>query len=436
MTQLIRAQVLHFPQTTRNPEQQFAYYADGAVVIDGPLIVAMGEATPLLAQYGYAEQIDARGKLLVPGLIDSHIHYPQSELIGSYGKALLEWLNSYTFPTELKFTDVQYATRIAELFVQQLVRHGTTTALTYCTVHPQSVDALFQVASRYNMQMIAGKVCMDRHGPAALLDTPQRAADESRTLIEKWHKQGRNLYALTPRFAPTSTAEQLAALGQLAKAFPDTFIQTHLSENLPELDWVGSLFPDAMDYTHVYEQYDLLRERAVFGHGIHLQDREWQALATSGSAVAFCPTSNLFLGSGLFDAAKADKFQVPVNLATDVGGGTGFSMLTTQGEAYKVGALRGDPLPALKGLYWMTQGPAASYRLEHKIGNLNPGTDADFTLFDLHSDALLDYRLQQGSGAAADIWFALTHLADSHTVDSTWVAGKRVYQRDTTLAFN
>lgn len=428
--QLIRAHILHFPHTTSAPEQDYAWWPDGALVIEKERIVAVGEASQLLHQYPQAECIDNRSCLLIPGLIDSHIHYPQSELIGSYGKALLDWLNSYTFPAEQKFADTDYATTIAELFLNQLFRYGTTTALTYCTVHPQSVDALFTVASRYHMQLIAGKVCMDRHAPPGLLDTPQSAERESRQLIEKWHKQGRNLYAITPRFAPTSTPEQLARLGALAQQFPDTFIQTHLSENKAELAWVSELFPEAQDYTDVYQQYGLLRERAVFGHGIHLNEREWQALASSGSSIAFCPTSNLFLGSGLFDAERAQQHGIAVNLATDVGGGTHFSMLTTQGEAYKVGALRGQPLPPLRGLYWMTQGPANSYGLAQHVGNLNPGSYADFTLLSLDQDALLNTRLTNRPTTPDDIWFALTYLSNSETVHSTWVAGNKVYQRE------
>ncbi|WP_428242926.1 guanine deaminase [Gynuella sp.] len=427
--QLIKARVLHFPRSTGNPEQEFEYFATGALVVDGQKIKAVGPEEVLSRQFPEAQVIDKRHCLLVPGLIDSHNHFPQTEIIASFGEQLLQWLENFTFPTEQKFASYEYARKIADIYLQQLFQHGTTTALAYCTVHPQSADALFDAASEHNMQIVAGKVCMDRNCPDYLKDDAKSAYQDSRDLIEKWHKQGRNLYAITPRFAPTSTEEQMTLLGQLAAEFPDTFIQSHVSENTDEIAWIKSLYPKDKDYLGVYERFGLVRERAVYGHGIHLKKREWKTLAKSGSVIAFCPSSNLFLGSGLYDMSAAISYRVSTALASDIGGGTSISMLTTQADGYKVCALNHYSLQAMRGLYLMTQGPASSYRLEHQIGNLNPDTYADFVCFDLDSNELLRTRLQNGKGHAADIWFALTFLAGEGCVDSTWVAGAPVFEK-------
>jgi guanine deaminase len=351
-------------------------------------------------------------------------------MLASFGEQLLDWLNDYTFPVERKFADPQYASHIAKIFIRQLHRHGTTTGMVYSSVHKQAADALFREAASHNMLLIAGKVCMDRHCPDWLQDTPQSAQKDSADLIQKWHNNGRLKYAITPRFAPTSSAEQLHLLGELAQQYPDVFIQTHLSENHNEIAWVKTLFPERKNYLDVYDHYGLLRKGAVFGHGIHLQQSEWQRLQETQASIAFCPTSNLFLGSGLFDLAKAEQQNVTVMLATDVGGGTSFSMLKTMGEAYKICQLRGNQMDPMHGLYLMTQGAAVGLGLENKIGNLNPGTDADFVILDPEFDELSALRFKQHR-SPQDIIFALSMLADDRAIIATYVAGTAVYKADT-----
>ncbi|MBP8099835.1 MAG: guanine deaminase, partial [Acinetobacter sp.] len=303
-------------------------------------------------------------QLIVPGFIDTHIHFPQSEMIGAYGEQLLEWLNTYTFPTEIQFENKAYADKIAQFFVNELLKNGTTTALVFCTVHPQSVDALFEVAEQHQMRLIAGKVMMDRHAPEALCDTAESAYTDSKALIEKWHGKGRNLYAITPRFAPTSTPEQLSAAGKLKAEFPDVYVHTHLSENKNEIAWVKDLFPEQKGYLDVYHHYGLTGSRSVFAHCVHLKDEEWDCMHQTDSAIAFCPTSNLFLGSGLFPLKKTWEKQVKVGLGTDVGAGTSFNQLQTLNEAYKVQQLQGDKLSAFEALYHATIGGAKALDLD------------------------------------------------------------------------
>lgn len=423
----IRASILHFPSTTECPERDFEYFQDGLLVLQGQTILAVGEYSQLIEHYPDISVKDEQGKLLLPGLIDSHLHFPQTDIVASYGKQLLDWLNNYTFPTERKFENAHYAHEVARFFFSQLLSHGTTTAAIYSTVHKGATDALFQVAEQTNMLTIAGKVCMDRNCPDWLQDTPESAQKDSAELIEKWHKKGRLFYGITPRFAPTSTDKQLAMLGELAASYPDTFIQTHLSENKEEIAWVKRLFPNHAHYLDVYYQYGLVRERAIFGHGVHLEPDEWACLKDNQATIAFCPTSNLFLGSGLFDLEQAMDKQVNVALATDIGGGTSFSMLRTMGEAYKIAQLSGHSMSALRGLYLMTQGAASALNLP-QIGNLNIGTDADFVLFDPHSSPLLARRLANCSQPESQL-FALSMLAETKAVYQTWVAGCCVYNQ-------
>jgi guanine deaminase len=429
-TQAYRASILHFPNQSRSPKQDYVYFEDGLLVTRNGKIEFVGEFKTHINQYAEATFHDYSGKLLLPGFIDSHLHFPQTEMLASFGEQLLDWLTDYTFPVERKFADPEYASYIAKIFVRQLHRHGTTTGMVYSSVHKQAAEALFQEAASHNMLLIAGKVCMDRHCPDWLQDTPQSAQQDSAALIDKWHNNGRLKYAITPRFAPTSSAEQLHALGELAQQYPDVFIQTHLSENHKEIAWVKELFPERKSYLDVYDHYGLLRKGAVFGHSIHLENSEWQRLQETQASIAFCPTSNLFLGSGLFDLAKAEKENIPVMLATDVGGGTSFSMLKTMGEAYKICQLKGNQMDPMHGLYLMTQGAAVGLGLEDKIGNLNTGTDADFVILDPEFDELSALRFEHHR-TPQDMIFALSMLADDRAITATFVAGTAVYKNDT-----
>ncbi|MDY6483140.1 guanine deaminase [Acinetobacter faecalis] len=368
-------------------------------------------------------------QLIVPGFIDTHIHFPQTEMIGAYGEQLLEWLNTYTFPTEIQFEDKAYADKIAQFFVNELLKNGTTTALVFCTVHPQSVDALFEVAEQHQMRLIAGKVMMDRHAPEALCDTAESAYTDSKALIEKWHGKGRNLYAITPRFAPTSTPEQLSAAGKLKAEFPDVYVHTHLSENKNEIAWVKDLFPEQKGYLDVYHHYGLTGSRSVFAHCVHLEDEEWDCMHQTDSAIAFCPTSNLFLGSGLFPLKKTWEKQVKVGLGTDVGAGTSFNQLQTLNEAYKVQQLQGDKLSAFEALYHATIGGAKALDLDEKLGNFNIGKEADFVVLDLKPTAIQALRQERAKGID-DSLFALMTMGDDRNIHSTYVFGQLAYRKN------
>jgi guanine deaminase len=370
-------------------------------------------------------------QLIVPGFIDTHIHFPQTEMIGAYGEQLLEWLNTYTFPTEIQFADKNYADKIAKFFVNELLKNGTTTALVFCTVHPQSVDALFEVAEQHQMRLIAGKVMMDRHAPEDLCDTAESAYTDSKALIAKWHGKGRNLYAITPRFAPTSTPEQLEKAGQLKAEHPDVYVHTHLSENKNEIAWVKELFPEQKGYLDVYHHYGLTGSRSVFAHCVHLENDEWDCLHKTDSAIAFCPTSNLFLGSGLFPLKKTWEKQVKVGLGTDVGAGTSFNQLQTLNEAYKVQQLQGDKLSAYEALYHATLGGAKALDLDSKIGNFNVGKEADFVVLDLKPTALQALRQERAKGIE-DTLFALMTMGDDRNIYRTYIYGQIAYTKETT----
>ncbi|GGF70475.1 guanine deaminase [Alteromonas lipolytica] len=426
--QLIRGAIHHYPTATTQYHAGLQSFADGGLLIEDGKISDIGDFSTLKAQYPDAGIVDYSGKVIIPGLIDTHLHFPQTEIIASYGEQLLTWLDNFTFPTERRFEDETLAAQMAEVFLTECLKNGTTTGLVYSSVHKVSTEALFRAASARNMLTVAGKVCMDRHCPEWLQDTPESAQRDSAELIEQWHGKGRNYYALTPRFAPTSTREQMAALGELAQQYDDVFIQTHLSENHDEIAWVKTLYPECQDYLAVYEKYHMLRPRAVYGHCIHLSDSEWQRMADSGAVAAFCPTSNLFLGSGLFDMAKADEFGVPVTLATDVGGGTSFNLLKTLGEAYKICQLRNYNLSSLQGFYMLTQGAAVSLGLNDRIGNLNPGSDADFVVINPRFDPLSQLRIGADS-TCEDTLFALTMLGDDRATVATYVAGQPQYQQ-------
>ena len=427
--QLFRANIAHFPNQTTQFDNDIAIFKDGGLLVDNKEIKDIGTFEEIAKRYPAATVTDFSGKWILPGLIDSHLHYPQTQSIAHYGEQLLSWLENYTFPTEMQFADSEHAKTIANVFLRQLLKNGTTTGFVFTTVHKSSSHALFSAASEIDMAIVAGKVCMDRNCPSALNDCADTAQADSAELIETWHNKGRNRYALTPRFAPTSTEAQLAALGELAKQYPDVFIQTHLSENLDEIAWVKSLFPKADGYLDVYDTYNLVRERAVFGHGIHLTPNEWARLGESGATVAFCPTSNLFLGSGLFDMTAARANKVHVAMATDVGAGTTFNMFKTYGDAYKVSQLRSEPISPLEGFYLMTQGAAVAHALDHEIGNLNPGTTADFIVVEPRFDELTQLRIKEDADFD-DVFFALSILGDDRAIDQTWISGTCRYKKE------
>ncbi|MGQ9375343.1 guanine deaminase [Acinetobacter tandoii] len=407
--------------------EQVRYIEDGVLISEAGKIQWFGAWQDAAAHFPEGVEIQHYPeKLIVPGFIDTHIHFPQTEMVGAYGEQLLEWLNTYTFPTEIQFQSPEYAAKIAEFFVQELLKNGTTTALVFCTVHPESVDALFEAAQRHQMRLIAGKVMMDRHAPEALCDTPERAYTDSKALIEKWHGQGRALYAITPRFAPTSTPEQLQLAGQLKAEYPDVYVHTHLSENKNEIAWVKELFPAQQGYLDVYHHYGLTGSRSVFAHCVHLEDSEWDCMHATDSAIAFCPTSNLFLGSGLFPLKKTWDKQVKVGLGTDIGAGTSFNQLQTLNEAYKVQQLQGDKLSAFESLYHATLGGAKALSLEQQLGNFDIGKEADFIVLDLQATALQALRQQRAKGIE-DALFALMTMGDDRNIHATYVYGQAAY---------
>jgi guanine deaminase len=370
---------------------------------------------------------DHAGHLILPGMIDPHIHLPQTQVIASHGTQLLDWLQKYTFVEEQRFADPAHAARIASFFLDELLRNGTTTAVVYGSVHGESVDALFAEAERRRTRTIAGKVMMDRGAPAALLDTAETGYRESEALIGRWHDRGRLQYAISPRFAVTSSDAQLEAAGALLAAHPGCYLQTHLSENEDEIATVRRLFPWATSYTHVYDHFGLLGPRSLFGHCIHLDEGERERLSASRSIAALCPTSNLFLGSGLFDLAALRGGGRPVRLAlaTDIGGGTSYSMLRTAAEAYKVVQLRGQRWSALEAFYAITLGNARALGLEAAIGSLEPGTEADIVVLDARATPAMAHRMETARELAEEL-FVLLIMGDERVVRATYVMGERV----------
>ena len=429
---VVRGRFLDIQKTVSQAQDiidQVRYIEDGVLIAEQGQILWFGtwnDAQPHLPAnvevQHYPEQ------LIIPGMIDTHIHFPQTEMVGAYGEQLLSWLNTYTFPTEIQFKDKAYAQQIAKFFVEELLKNGTTTALVFCTVHPESVDALFEAAAQQQMRLIAGKVMMDRHAPEALCDTAESAYNDSKALIGKWHGQGRALYAITPRFAPTSTPEQLERAGQLKAEFPDVYVHTHLSENKDEIAWVKDLFPEQKGYLDVYHHYGLTGNRSVFAHCVHLEDQEWQCMHETDSTIAFCPTSNLFLGSGLFPLKKTWQQQVKVGLGTDIGAGTSFSLLQTVNEAYKVQQLQGDKLSAFESLYHATLGGAKALDLDDKLGNFNVGKEADFVVLNLKPTALQQLR-QSRSKSIEDSLFALFTMGDDRNIEATYIYGQKAYNQ-------
>jgi guanine deaminase len=406
------------------------YRHDGLLVIEAGRIVQAGDAPALLAALPPGTVVDRYPDcLILPGLIDTHIHYPQTQVIASYGAQLLEWLNKYTFVEEQKFSDPAHAADIALFFLDELLRSGTTTAVVYCTVHPESVEAFFAASERRNARMIAGKMMMDRNAPAGLTDSAERGYREAKALIQTWQGRGRQLYAISPRFALTSSEAQLEAAGALLREHPDAYLQTHLAENPEEIATVRQLFPSARSYTDVYDRCGLLGPRSIFGHCLHLADDELRRLSDTRSIAAFCPTSNLFIGSGLFDLARLRNPARPVriSLATDVGGGTSYSMLRTAAEAYKVLQLQGQNLPPLDAFYMMTLGNARALGLEAAIGSFALGSEADVVVLDPGATPAMAHRMAMVGDDLAATLFVLMTLGDDRAVRATYVAGDLVH---------
>ncbi|HUZ31329.1 MAG TPA: guanine deaminase [Xanthobacteraceae bacterium] len=422
----IRGRLLAF---TRAPlgagdAQSYRYIDDGIVLVEDGRIEAAGPAAEIVGRMPADMPVERHADaLIMPGFIDPHIHYPQTQVIASYGAQLLEWLEKYTFVEEQKFAEPAHAARNAEFFLDELARNGTTTACAYCTAHPASAEALFAAAHKRNVGMIAGNAVMDRNGPPGLLAPAASAIADSRDLIRRWHGTGRQRYAVTPRFAMTSTDAQLAELGALLKEFPTTLMQTHLDENLGEIAAIKKLFPADASYTAVYGRFGLLGQRSLLGHCIHLTDDEIALLRDTQSVAVFCPTSNLFIGSGLFDYERLNAAGVGIALATDVGGGTSYSMLRTAADAYKVMQLQGQNLPALAAFDLLTRRNAAALGLEREIGVMAPGAYADLVVLDARATPAMAHRMETVRDLEEEL-FVLMTMGDDRAVRQTYIAGE------------
>lgn len=430
--QAFRGELLHFlddPERAGTGANAVEHLPDALLLVrDGRVVKAcpFTELTPHLP--ADTPIVDYRGKLMLPGFVDTHVHYAQTDIIASHAQGLLSWLEKYTFPAETRFADGDHAAEVAAFFCEELLRNGTTTAMVFATVHPVSVDKLFDAAQQRRMRLIAGKVLMDRNCPATLRDDTELAHHDTLALIDRWHGRERLGYAITPRFAPTSTPRQMQLAGELFRSFPGLHLQSHAAENRDEVDWVAALYPQARSYLDVYERYGQLGPRAVFAHCIWLDETDRRRMAETGAAMSFCPTSNLFLGSGLFDYALAREAGVRVGIGTDVGGGTSFSMLRTLAEAYKVLQLKGQDLGSLQAFYLATLGGARSLYLDDRIGNFAPGKEADFVVLDPSATPLIARRLATAE-ALSERLFALMMLGDDRCIAATHVLGRCVWQR-------
>lgn len=430
----IRGRLLSFRHAPAGPgdTESHRFIEDGLILVEDGRIAAVGDHADLRHQVPEGVAVAHHpDKLILPGFIDTHIHFPQTQVIASYGAQLLDWLEKYTFIEEQKYADPAHAAAGATFFLDELLRNGTTTAVAYGSVHPQSVDAVFAEAERRGVGMVAGKVMMDRHAPAALTDSAESGYRDSKALIERWHGRGRQRYAVTPRFAITSTEAQLEAAGTLLREHPGVHMQTHLSENRDEIATVRRLFPNDRDYTGVYDRFGLLGPTSLFGHCIHLSEAEMARLSETGSVAVFCPTSNLFIGSGLFDLAALSRADRPVRvaLATDVGGGTSYSMLRTAGEAYKVLQLNGQNLSALAAFDRMTRGNAAALGMADEIGALEPGRWADLVVLDARATPAMRHRMTAVDGDLEEELFILMTLGDDRAVAATYVRGEKAQER-------
>jgi len=425
-----RGQILHFIDDPASAgERAHVYLEDGALIVRNGCVERVDAWASIENDLPpEASVVDYRGALITPGFIDTHIHYPQSDIIASYGEQLLEWLERYTFPTEQRFGDPEHASEVAGFFLDELLRNGTTSAMVFASVHPTSVDAIFEAARHRGMCLVAGKVLMDRNCPEYLRDTAESGYAESLELIRRWHGRDRLLYAVTPRFAPTSTERQLELAGRLLDEHRGVLMQSHVAENMDEVRWVAELFPWSRSYLDVYDRYGLVRRGAVYAHCIHLDAHDRRRMAETGAAMAFCATSNLFLGSGLFDLDAALEHGVHVSIGTDVGGGTSFSMLRTLAESYKVAQLARQRLSPLRAFYLATLGGARALGLEDRLGNFAPGKPADFVVLDAAATPLMARRMERARGLIEEL-FVLMMLGDDRAIAATYVGGERCHVR-------
>ena len=432
---LFRASIYHCTESDRVIEA--AYFPDGLMVVDNDSgkILEVGEYTTTAPKWPNSLSLKHfKNSLIMPGFIDTHVHYPQYRVIASYGTSLLDWLNTYTFVEEQKFSDLDYATTVAELFLDELIKNGTTTAMTFCSSYKQSVDVFFTAAEKRKLRMIAGKVMMDRNAPEGLCDSPQNSYIDSKSLIDKWHNKARLSYAVTPRFAPTSTSDQLEQAAKLLKEYPNTsdtkgvLLQTHLNENDDEIEWVKELYPESKNYFDVYDSHDLAGINSVFGHCIHNTDEEYRAIADSGSKVVLCPRSNLFLGSGLFEIDKLEDFEIEMALASDVGGGDSFSMFQVMNEAYKICRLNDYNLDPVKAFYLTTLAAAKVLNMDDSIGNFEVNKEADFIVLDLSATVLITEKLKVAKDIN-DILFSLMTLGDDRLIKEVYILGQETYKK-------
>ncbi|QTD46137.1 guanine deaminase [Ottowia testudinis] len=420
-----RASLLRFD------EHGHAVFDRDGLLVTGPgadgrtVVLAAGDHATLRARHADVPCTHLPGRIIAPGFIDTHIHYPQTDIIGAPAEGLLPWLEHYTFPHEAQFADPAHAAEVARFFCDELMRQGVTTALTFATSHPASVDALFSEAQRRGLRLITGKVLQDRHSPDGVRDETEQSLIDSETLLNKWHGVDRLGYAITPRFAPSSTEAQLRGAGELAARFPGAWIQSHVAENLDEIAWARALFPDSRSYLAIYADHGLMRRRAVYAHCIHFHDDDRALMRETGTAAAVCPTSNLFLGSGFFDFAGAERARFLHALASDVGGGTSFSPFVTMRAAYFV-AREGQTKPGVslppERLWWLhTAGAARALDLEGVVGNLQPGCEADFVVLNPEATPLLARRTR-AAGSLAELLFALIVLGDDRVVERTVIS--------------
>jgi len=417
----LKGRILTFNDSPHN----YDYWESGCVLIEGGFITSVGDAS-LVEVPNDVRIIDHGEDLILPGFVDGHVHYPQMNVIASFGAKLIDWLNTFTFPEEAKFSDKSYASAAAKFFLSEALRNGYTTSAVFCTVHPQSVEAFFTEAERLGLRMIAGKVLMDRHAPKSLLDTAQTSYDQSKELIDKWHNKNRALYAITPRFAPTSTPEQLEVSGALYRESEGVYVQSHVSENVDEISWVAELFPQASSYLDVYNGFDLLGPRTLYGHGVHFSDADIEMVKDTDTSIIHCPTSNLFLGSGLFDYQKFKDVGARIALGTDVGGGTSLSPFATMKAAYEIAQFCNYSLTPFEAFYLLTLGGAEALHLGDKIGRIAPGYEADLTVVNLTSTKIIRNRMKYVD-KLGEILFLQIILADDRAIRTTYANGKQVY---------
>ncbi len=430
-----RAPIYHCIETNGNVEP--IYIADGLMVVNSKSgrIVDIGSYSDLTSNWDTSNNlIHFKDRLIMPGFIDTHVHYPQYKVIASYGTSLLEWLDKYTFVEEQKFSDKDYADQIANLFLDELIKNGTTTVMTFCTSYRQSVDAFFAASEKRNLRMVAGKVMMDRNAPEELCDNPEDSYLDSKALIEKWHNKGRLRYAVTPRFALTSSQLQLEQASKLLNEYPDkngrkgVLLQSHLNENDEEIERVNELFPESKNYFGVYDDFGISGCNSVFGHCIHNTEEEYQKMAETGSKVSLCPTSNLFLGSGLFELEKLESYGIDVSLASDVGGGDSFSMFQVMNEAYKVCRMNDFNLDPVKAFYLTTLGAAKVLNMDDCIGNFEVEKEADFIVVDLNATEIISQK-NKISANINDILFNLMTLGDDRLIDEVYIMGQRTFKK-------